>query len=274
MKKTYYILLALIIATLVVIPSCKSKKVVTEKPKITSNNGRKIIDCATGAQPTFKEASVSNAKLTLEAKSRKISATADIDINYDEAIKVGVKVMGIEMAIAEIRPQNIRLIDKLNRRYADATYDEIQKMTGIPLTFKDVQALLCNQVFCIGTPSDKLKSLRPQTSADEAGNTKVTFTDNNRSMALTIQRSDCRINNTEISLTDKNYTLNTAYNQLKDDDSVSFPHEIIIRASSNKHNASVTIKLPTIRFNKGAFTTPYNTNKLTKVPLSTFMQYL
>ncbi len=274
MKKTYYILLVLLMSALVLTLGCKTKHAVTEKPKTTTKAGNKIIDSALGAQPVFKDASASNVKLTLETKDRKISASSNIEINYDEAIKVSVKIMGIEMAIAEIRLESIRLIDKLNRRYADATYADIEKMIGIPITYKDIQALICNQVFCLGTPNDKLKSLRPQTTADDAGNTIATIAGTDYDMQFTFQQSDSRITNTMIKLTGKQYTLSTSYDQFKTEDSVNFPHDIIFEVKSAKRSGKVTFKLPNASFNKGAFTSPYSTNKLTKVPLSTFMQYL
>lgn len=270
MKRIHLILTAsLILALAGCMTGCKSKKAVTTPKKQTI--GQLSVDSLTASQPAFVCASTRNAKVALEMKSRKINANADIDIDYNKRIRLGAKVMGIEMAIAEIDTTKIRLIDKLNKRYCDVSYQELQQMTGLPVGYHEIQAMLCDRIFAIGVTDGKLKSLNPQTGSDN-GQRNINFTSNNVAHKFTFDATH-HITATELKATAKKYTFNADYSQFHTSDNVLFPHTIILKGSTASHNATVTVKLPKIAFNSGVSTTAYNVSKLTKVPLEALLSF-
>ncbi len=270
MKRIHlFLTTCLIFALIGCMTGCKSKRAVTSPKKQTI--GQLSVDSLSASQPTFVSASTRNAKVVLEMKSRKVNANADIDIEFNNRIRLSAKVMGIEMAIAEIDSIKIRLIDKLNKRYCDVSYLELQQTTGLPVGYHDIQALLCDRIFAIGTTDDKLKTLNPQTNNDN-GQRSINFTSNNVTHKFTFDATH-HITATELKATVKKYSFNADYSQFHASDDILFPHTVILKGSTAAHNATVTVKLPKITFNSVVTASAYNVQKLTKVPLEALLSF-
>lgn len=271
MKQRSLILIGLsLILAIWLTTGCKSKKNLTNTQGRKATVGQMSIDSLIARQPVFTTASAHNAKVTLEMSSRKINANANIDIDYDKKIKVIVKVLGIDMVIAEIGPENIRVIDKLNKRYTEPTYQELQKVTGLPISFKDIQALLCNHIFGIGIEESKIKRQNPQIGTDNQP--YVSFNANGVSHRFSFD-STYHITCADLNVEGKPYKFKAGYSQFQINDEVLFPHVIDLSGSTSKRSAKVTVRLPKTDFNAGAFTSPYDVQKLTKVPLEAFLSF-
>ena len=272
MKRRSLILIGLsLIFAIGLTTGCKSKKALTGTQQKRTSVAQSSVDSLIAKQPAFATASAHNAKISLEMQSRKINANADIDIDYDKKIKVTVKVLGIDMVVAEIGQDNIRVIDKLNKRYTEPTYQELQKVTGLPISFKEIQALLCNHIFGIGVEDKKLKTLKPQNSSAD-GQPSISFSSNGVSHRFSFDTA-YHITCTDLNVEGKPYKFKAVYSQFQNDDEVLFPHVIDLSGSTSKKSAKVTVRLPKTDFNAGAFTAPYNVQKLTKVPLEAFLSF-
>lgn len=245
---------------------CKSKKVVTNGSTKQEAAAKKSVDQLIAAKPVFENARADNSKVSVKYSGHNLSANAEININYGQAIKVAVKVFGIEMAIAEITPAHVVLVDKMNKRYTESTFAELQAMTGMPITFNDVQALLTNSLFAIGTPTDKIKSLGLQ-SAIENGSQVISFTSSKISHRFTVNTQTSRITKTYLQTASGNSTVSVDYDNFKQFDNILFPTTITLLLSNKQTSATATVNLATLKFNQGAFTSPVDTRKLTKVDI-------
>ena len=87
--------------------------------------------------------------LDLSGKTTKVSGT--MRIKKGEVVQFSVApLLGIEVARAEISPDGMLVIDRVNKRYVRVTFDELQELTNAQLDFYSLQALFLNEIFLPG----------------------------------------------------------------------------------------------------------------------------
>lgn len=97
---------------------------------------------------------VLTAKMTLaidlEGKgATKVNGT--LRIKKGEVIQMSVApFLGIEVARAEISPDGILVIDRMNKRYVEVSFAEVKALAHADLDFHTLQALFLNEVFLPG----------------------------------------------------------------------------------------------------------------------------
>ena len=101
----------------------------------TGNDKLEIID------PDF-EFFTSKAKFKFDDKGKKTTATANFRISKDSIIWISISVAGFEGARVLIDSENVRLLDRLKKRYYEYTFDEISEEYGFDVSFKMVQSVL------------------------------------------------------------------------------------------------------------------------------------
>ena len=88
--------------------------------------------------------------LDLEGKGvTKVSGT--LRIKKGEVIQMSIApLLGIEVARAEISPNGILVIDRMNKRYVEVTFAEVKALAKADLDFHTLQALFLNELFLPG----------------------------------------------------------------------------------------------------------------------------
>lgn len=88
--------------------------------------------------------------LDLEGKgATKVNGT--LRIKKDEVIQMSIApFLGIEVARAEISPDGILVIDRMNKRYVEVSFVEVKALAHADLDFHTLQALFLNELFLPG----------------------------------------------------------------------------------------------------------------------------
>ena len=88
--------------------------------------------------------------LDLEGKGvTKVSGT--LRIKKGEVIQMSIApLLGIEVARAEISPNGILVIDRMNKRYVEVSFAEVKALAKADLDFHTLQALFLNELFLPG----------------------------------------------------------------------------------------------------------------------------
>ena len=88
--------------------------------------------------------------LDLEGKGvTKVSGT--LRIKKGEVIQMSIApLLGIEVARAEISPNGILVIDRMNKRYVEVSFAEVKALAKADLDFHILQALFLNELFLPG----------------------------------------------------------------------------------------------------------------------------
>ena len=80
-----------------------------------------------------------------------ISSRGQLKMQKDERIQIFIQpLLGIEVFRAELTPDSIKIINRLNRWYMIDTFDHLKGNADIDFNFYNLQALITNQLFLPG----------------------------------------------------------------------------------------------------------------------------
>lgn len=127
---------------------CKTKKIVSEHPKIRPIDEFEFIEniSETGSKSDF----VFFRKSLVQFSSEKVSHTfrANIYVVKDSSITISVLApMGIEVARVSLNIDSVVIIDRMNRNVVFTDYSEIDRKFGIDVNFEVFENILLNKPF-------------------------------------------------------------------------------------------------------------------------------
>ncbi len=137
MKRIIYILMPAIILLLA---SCHSSKKTTEKgiDKVTSPTTVITSDLRNNTQTNF----TAKVKVAITQNGNTMSTNGHLRMRKGEVIQITLSdpVFGItEVGRMELSPENILIIDRINRRYVECKYDEFDAFKGKNIDFTNIQ---------------------------------------------------------------------------------------------------------------------------------------
>lgn len=145
------IIVILWVAMVMVLASCSSTKSLKSTHSIEGMTEtefvQNVIQNAGGWDALTAKMSLA---LDWEGKgATKVSGT--LRIKKDEVIQLSiVPFLGIEVARAEISPDGILVIDRMNKRYVEVSFAEVKALAHADLDFHTLQALFLNELFLPG----------------------------------------------------------------------------------------------------------------------------
>ena len=145
------IIVILWVAMVMVLASCSSTKSLKSTHSIEGMTEtefvQNVIQNAGGWDALTAKMSLA---LDWEGKgATKVSGT--LPIKKDEVIQLSiVPFLGIEVARAEISPDGILVIDRMNKRYVEVSFAEVKALAHADLDFHTLQALFLNELFLPG----------------------------------------------------------------------------------------------------------------------------
>jgi len=88
-------------------------------------------------------------------KNNTTSANAQLRIIKDQIIQLSVRIplLGTEVARISIMPDQIIIIDRINKRYVSEPIQKLKEITAFDFDFYSLQALFTNQLFIAGKPA-------------------------------------------------------------------------------------------------------------------------
>jgi hypothetical protein len=157
MKKTIVIIFAAAALT-----ACGTAKQVTQ-----NNTTQTSVQTAAVQQPmdyvrkindnaVYAKNIVSKVDVTLNAQGRDISVSGKLNMRRDEVVRITLTPFGLmEVGRLEFTPDYVLLINRMDKEYVKATYNEVDFLKANGLDFYTLQALFWNELF---QPSKKVLS--------------------------------------------------------------------------------------------------------------------
>ena len=150
MKRRFYIILGVIVMILLM-ASCSSIK--TQKsPQIVE--GMTEMEYLENVFSNMGEWETLTAKMlvTLDLEEKSVTqVNSTLRIKKGEVIQISITpILGIEIGRIEISSDGILMIDRMNKRYVQVSFDEIRSSVHLDLDFYALQALLLNELFIPG----------------------------------------------------------------------------------------------------------------------------
>lgn len=130
------------------IGGCKTTKNVETSHSIDGLDKSEYIDKVLNNHATWN---VLTARMTLEVRLQDKGTTqlnGNIRIRRDEVIQLSLApVLGIEIGRLEISPEGLLVIDRVNKRYVQVSFEEIKDLARVDLGFDVLQALFLNEMY-------------------------------------------------------------------------------------------------------------------------------
>lgn len=179
MTRIYYFATALVLA--LTLSSCKTQ----DNPNNPS--GEKLetgsIDAAAMAKSIWNarvetKNLTANLGVTLKFGSKEISCDGKLRMKRDDVVQLSLTLplLGTEVGRLECTPDEVLLVDRINRQYCRAKYSDVGFLAKAGLDFYSLQAVLWNEIFVPGETSPKNSLGRFRASAS-GGHVLLSLTD-------------------------------------------------------------------------------------------------
>ncbi len=262
-KNLLYTTAAILITISFALSSCKSKKAVTKKAKLSSVEN--IVNKATEANNKFSSANISSATMRVKYDKTDFTFRASIRIISDSMISVSLMpALGIEIARLNLYKDKFQVIDKMNRRYAENGYNYLFLKHKIKIDYNTIEDIVTNKAFAIKTNND-YKNWNVDTKNDT-----TIITDNSRILNLFNIQTSLNANYQTIGVSVGNEVQQVAslnlseFKQYKD---ISYPTVYELESQTAKY-VYCKIHIKRVKFNETWNTPNIDLNKYRRVTIN------
>lgn len=274
--KLFKYLIVLLLVLFVGIYSCKPKERIVQaaselEDKTNSNLFEDILENEV-SYSTFS----SKLNMSFSTGRKVLNSRATLRIVRNEAIQLSIQpIFGIEMFRLYIQPDCIIILDRMNKRYVQETYDDLKKEYPIGFNFYTLQSLFTNALFIPEQSSvliDDYNKFRYLQSSDN-------YLLSGRDKLSDINYSFCVNGNDQITLTQmympaKKYSLEWSYDEFTLVEKLFFPFKMKVSASSQEVNLNTSISLSSINFDESLTLDSSIPSSYTKVELKEVIKLL
>lgn len=191
-----------------------------------------------------------SASLRLNGKSTgKVSGT--LRIKRGEVIQLSIApFLGIEVGRAEISPDGMLVIDRVNKRYVKVSFDELKALANVDLDFHILEALFLNEVFLPGKEkltvrdlsSFKLDVVQPEVLLDVKRSKAFQY-------RFRTEVPDGLLKESYIGLTGTAYALQWKYDNFQPLEQHQFPASMYVSFQGGKKPSDATFSLSRLSTN-------------------------
>lgn len=234
----------LILTTALMIVSCGSHKTITDStpvsqmPKASTNTGyvSKVIKNTIPSQNL-----VAKVDVTLLAKGKDITVDGKLQMRRNKTIRITLTALGLmEVGRMEFTPEYFMIIDRINKQYVKASYNDIAFLKDNGVDFYTLQSLFWNELFLPGkqtlTEKDG-KSFNVEDLADDKRS--ISYSGNRLSLNWTAAASTALINSAKVSYSGgRNGSVTFDYDKFADFSGKKFPTKV--KAAFNDSGSGAT----------------------------------
>ena len=237
-------ILMFLMASIILLSSCKTTKVVSDNSKATNLNVKKII--ANHYENSFRFTSLKGRiKAQYDDGSKTANLTASLRMEKDKNIWLSVKFGGfIVVAKALITPSKVQYYEVVNNTYFDGDFALLSKWLGTELDFEKVQNLLLGQALfdlkkekytsIVETPYYKLTPKKESALFERL---------------FLIRADNFKVQNQKIFQSSKNRTLQVEYSDYQKIANQYFPEILNISASKPGKESTIAMQYKDIQYN-------------------------
>ena len=217
---------------------------------------------------------VLTAKIDCEIKmdDRSISTTGTLRMKRDDVIQISLlmpKIGMIELGRIEFTKERMLVVDRVNKKYIDVPYSEVDFLKRCDVDFNTLQNLFWNHVF---VPSQPTCSEKDFTYSDNNGNAPqgtgdvlLKYVDSFLSYQFRTEQPDGRLTQTQIwSNKEPDSKFAFDYTNFSNYKGMAFPHNMVMSFIMGNKNASLSFGLSSLKDKGGWETRTKVSQKYTK----------
>ena len=187
-----------------------------------------------------------DVKLRMENKT--LSSRVDLKIVRDSAIMLSIQpFFGIEMFKVVFLPEQIILIDRMNKRFLSENYTELLEKLPSGLNFYNIQDLFCNRIFVPGENALSEKNFK-DFHFKEDGELVQLVNEHPFISYIFITDRNAKLLSSSILFNEGEYALEWNYRKFRQFDTLFYPSEMDANLSNDKKDlGGLTINLSRIQ---------------------------
>lgn len=260
------------IAASLLLSGCAAKKKAakTEKTEVKTEKVHVVTiqEKVIGAQPDFQTVSAQKVRFSINYQQRQLSANGSITMVKDSILIISVQpLLGIELLRVEVTKTDMTVVDKMNKRYMQMSYDEVRQELGVPVRYDDLQALAMNRLFVANKPQNWLTENRLETESAD-GKTTLQFREGKVKYKYIIDERLLIPLSLDLSMEGNSGTSRVEYNGHNLHDGILFASQIRIVYNGSDLQGEGIINLPNISFNGAVNASRVRLNNYKKTTLT------
>ena len=238
-----------VVAMPMALASCKStKNVVTETKPVTQEmlQTKEILQKVNENSQNSKFIT-SKIRFQVQIGNQDLSLTGNLKMKRDDVIRLQLMAFGfVEAARLEFTKDYVLLMDRINKQYLRASYEQVDFLRNSGLNFYSLQALFWNELFQPGQAqlnNELLEKFQTNIGGDDV---IISMGEGNMNYKWLANQSDGKIRMANILYKDRihgNSQLNWDYSDFKTFDVKSFPMENKIIFTSNNKEVKINMTL-------------------------------
>ena len=216
----------------------------------------------------------SKLNMTISTGTKTISSKGNLRIINNEALQVSVQpLFGIEMFRLYVQPEYFIILDRMNKRYVKESFSDLEENSPIGFNFYTLQSLFTNNLFVPEQSKVSQQDYKKFKYSETPENYHLSARDKKSQIdyAFSVNGND-QITLTQLYLPRKAYSLQWNYDQFSLLDSLFFPVEMKIVASTQKQKLDTSLSLSDINLNNPLTLETELPGSYTKVELSELLK--
>lgn len=214
--------------------------------------------------------------IDMEGKgTTKVNGTLRVKKGEVVQLSISAPLLGFEVARAEITPDGVLVIDRLNKRYVKVPFSELEAMTKVSLDFHILQALFLNEVFL---PGKEFLNHRDVSSFGVVQESNGVWLDVKKTKQFTFrfltQAPEAFLKESLIGLYGTSYALQWKYDDFQKLEQKSFPTNMNVSFQGFKKPVAASFRLSRISTNTDWETHTEVSAKYEKVELADILKML
>lgn len=239
-------------AVAILAASCSTTKKATTASSVAAPGS------SASAAEIYKQQVVSNfqtaecltarASITLKAGEKDFSVGGSLKMKRNDVIQLSLTFLGFEVGRMEFTTTDVLIVDKINKQYVRAAYNQASFLESAGLDFYSLQALFWNEIFSPGT-HDVASALANFSVATSGDHTLLTLTAAPKLdySFLTITKN-AQLDRTTVTPKDvtDNQTLVCKYSNFIDFEGKKFPSRINLSFTGGKKDLGLDVRLSSL----------------------------
>ncbi len=157
------------ILTVFALVACHSSKEVGKSPDTgTAKVRAELYRQRVVEQMQNAPALTAKMKVSLDALGKDLSLNGSLRMKRNEVVQLSLSMLGFELGKMEFTPEDVLILDRINKQYVRCRYDEVAFLKAAELDFYALQSLFWDELFIPGKKELDAASLQ-RFSVSESG---------------------------------------------------------------------------------------------------------
>lgn len=231
------------------VASCGTKKTVeptTKIPTAAELGQQEFMQKVTDNAQTAKFIT-SKIKFEVKVGPQELTLTGNLKMKRNDVIRLQLMAFGfVEAGRLEFTKDYVLIMDRINKQYIHARYDELEFLRNSGINFYSLQALFWDEIFKPGTSKVSQDDLAKYTSENTDNGVKLSYSKEKMTYTWLADNTDASIKIANILYSDKyrgNTQLNWAYSDFDSLKGKKFPkkHEILFSSPKKEVELGMTL---------------------------------